>query len=358
MILIKGNEKITKLMNQWYIAMRSQSLLSVQNLKIDVEGLMKDIEKDDTLSIYYKLLEFRYDLMENNMPKLDRGILELEEASGDKVLKYYYHFFTAIYFTKIGRYSDAKKNFNLAEELIVNSPDELEVAEFTYQFAIFNYYTYQPLNAMNYVVKAKNLYLAEEGYEGCIALCENIMGLASTSLKQYELAEEHFITALDIATKQNYVTLALKIRHNLGLLYSDQNIPELAINHLSKSLESSCKTMFLLAKEYAQLNKESTALTYIEKGLELCREQGNKEYVHHLSILNARVRQRKIEEFDCVVRSGIRYFEEEELWHFVQKYAEEMANKYYYEGNHLKVSEYFHIGYHAKQEMEKRGALK
>ena len=59
------------------------------------------------------------------------------------------------------------------------------------------------------------------------------------------------------------------IRHNLGLLYSDQDMPQLAINYLSKSLQGSCKTMYLLAKEHMKLGNTNEATEYIEKAYKL-----------------------------------------------------------------------------------------
>ncbi|WP_255291810.1 response regulator aspartate phosphatase [Bacillus wiedmannii] len=42
MIVAKGNEKITKLMNDWYKAMRCQKLLKATNLRSDVEKLIDE----------------------------------------------------------------------------------------------------------------------------------------------------------------------------------------------------------------------------------------------------------------------------------------------------------------------------
>ncbi|MGR5965105.1 response regulator aspartate phosphatase [Bacillus cereus] len=51
-------------MNDWYKAMRSQKLLKAKNLRSDVEKLIDEMEQDQTLLIYYSLLEFRYNLFD------------------------------------------------------------------------------------------------------------------------------------------------------------------------------------------------------------------------------------------------------------------------------------------------------
>lgn len=107
MIVAKGNEKITKLMNDWYKAMRSQKLLKAKNLRSDVEKLIDEMEQDQTLLIYYSLLEFRYNLLINNTSCLVKPGEHIEGSTTD-MLNYYYYLFNAIHAMKIGQYSDAK----------------------------------------------------------------------------------------------------------------------------------------------------------------------------------------------------------------------------------------------------------
>ncbi|MFJ8526851.1 hypothetical protein [Bacillus sp. NPDC094106] len=217
---MKANEKITKLMNDWYKAMRSQKLLQAKNLRTEVKILLDEMEQDQTLLIYYSLLEFRYNLLVNNTANLVKPGDHIEESTID-MLNYYYYLFNAIHSMKIGQYSDARSYYHKAETLLSLIPDELEQAEFNYQYALFNYYLFQPLNTITYGNKAKEIYSKEVEYDINIASCNNILGLASTSLRQYELAEEYFLSALDTASKQDQKQLAFMIRHNLGLLYSD-----------------------------------------------------------------------------------------------------------------------------------------
>ena len=62
-------------------------------------------------------------------------------------------------------------------------PDELEQAEFYYRFANFYLHTYQPLLAIQYVSKAKEIFSKHPGYENNTAGCENIFGLACCRYK-------------------------------------------------------------------------------------------------------------------------------------------------------------------------------
>lgn len=56
--------------------------------------------------------------------------------------------------------------------------------------------------AIKEATKAKEIFKKHAGYEATIALCDNLIGLACTHLKQFEEAEEHFITAINTFKNQ------------------------------------------------------------------------------------------------------------------------------------------------------------
>jgi len=355
-----GNEKVTGLLNDWYKAIRAQRLLQAQQLKEEVDSLIQDMEEDQTLLIYYALLEFRHKLLTNNVGDMEKSLKQIESVkeSSDEFLNYYYHFFRAIYLTKMGVYSDARDYFEKAEQLLQNVPDDIEKAEFNYRIAVFFYHLWKPIDAMNYAVKAQALFSKKKGYEINVASCKNIMGLASLTLKQYELAEEYLVSALAILKENNQERLVQKTRHNLGLMYADQKLPHVAIRYLTESEIDNCKTMYLLAREYIRLDMNDKAVEYIEKGIALCEEKNNEEYTHHLAILKVKVDSLGLEILEETICSGINYFKQENLWQYVQEYAEELAICFCEEGMDNQVSKYFRIAYEAKQEITKRGALK
>ncbi|HDX9614895.1 TPA: tetratricopeptide repeat protein, partial [Bacillus toyonensis] len=222
----------------------------------------------------------------------------------DTFLKYYHSFFKAIYSINIGDYTSAKEQYEEAETLLKNIPDELEIAEFNYMFGSFHYHIYQPLPAIKYTTKAKELFSKHEGYEIKVAACNNTLGLACTSLGQYESAEEHFLAALNTFNKHDEDKLSAKVKHNLGLLYADQNLSELAIKYLNGSLVNNQKTLFLLAQEYFKLNYKNAVTLHIEKGLKI----SNEEYNHHFNILKGLNDNISTDELEEIILAGICYF--------------------------------------------------
>ncbi|ASL63722.1 hypothetical protein MRP26_09510 [Bacillus sp. CCB-MMP212] len=64
------------------------------------------------------------------------------------------------------------------------------------------------------------------------------------------------------------------------------------------------------------------------------------------------------EELELAISKGISFFNEVGLWQYVQEYAEKLAVKYHEEGNSIKSSEYFYLGYKEKEKGFQKGALK
>nr|WP_272513769.1 tetratricopeptide repeat protein [Bacillus cereus] len=128
-----------------------------------------------------------------------------------------------------------------------------------------------------------------------VASCETALGTARIFLKQFEKAEEHFNRSIALLQKHNEEKLILIVRHNLGLLYATQNLSKLAIRHLSEVTEKNIahfKAVFLQAREHYKLRKtnivkELIVKELIEKGLAVCMELGNEEYVYHFNILRS-----------------------------------------------------------------------
>lgn len=58
-----SNEKITKLLNDWYQAMIAQRVLQSENIKEDIESKINYIKEDQTILMYYALLNARYSLL-------------------------------------------------------------------------------------------------------------------------------------------------------------------------------------------------------------------------------------------------------------------------------------------------------
>ena len=342
-------EDITKLLNDWYVEMRSRYVIKARKLKEEIDKKINNIEPDQEILIYYSLLDFRYKMLIGNYKHhLDEDLVISEDT--DKFLQYYYHFFKFIYATEIGNYSNAKKHCECAEKLLEFIPDEAEKAEFNYRASVFYYYIDQCVETINYASKAKQFFSKNAGYEVKLAFSENSLGMAYTAIREFDLAEKHLIAALNILQELNEKSLILKVKYNLGLLYADQNFSELAIRYLSESFEDEekdYKTMFLLAREHLKIGKKEEVTTFIEKGLKAC----NKEYIHHFNILKSMNEESPLEQLEEITKDAIEYFKNEDLWHYVKNYAKELAIRLFDKNNYKKSSEYFILSYKAEEKL-------
>ncbi|MCM3738134.1 tetratricopeptide repeat protein [Bacillus cytotoxicus] len=364
------NEKITQLLNEWYIEIRSRQINNAHRLKeqIDVQiKRLKEEEKesmqDQNLLLYYCLLDFRYNYLIDNLgvSKDSFNTIESFDVPTDNFLSYYYHFFKAIHYDAIGNHILAKNHYYKAESLLQYIPDEVEKAEFYYKLGYSYYDNQQGLQAIKEVTKAKDMFSNHTGYEINIAFCDNMLGLACTYLREWELAEEHYTAAMDQFQKIGEEKFILMVRHNLGWMYATQNLSELAIRYLSEVVEKSpnhYKAIYVKAKEHYKLKEHRIAAELIERGLVISNELHQEEYQHRNIILKTLNNNSPTKELEKVVLAGIEYFEREELYDNVQEYYEVLGVKCYEEDQHVIASKYFYLGMQAKRKSFEKGALK
>ncbi|AIK40335.1 hypothetical protein COM13_22590 [Bacillus pseudomycoides] len=362
-VKVKGNEQIKELLNNWYQEIRSRNINNAHCLKEEIDTLIPNKKADSSLLLYYYLLDFGYNYLVDNLSISKNSFDKIEsfDMPTDNSLAYYYHFYKAIHSNAIGNYNLAKEHYDKAEVLLNHISDELEQAEFYYNLATYHYHIYQALLAIKYGTKARDIFSEHTGYELKTAYCDNLLGLACTHLREFELAEEYFITAMGTFQKQENEKAILLVRHNLGLMYASQNISSSAIRYLSEVVEKKphhYKAIFVKAKEHVKLKEEEIASQLIEKGLTICNDLGNKEYQYRFTILREMNKKSPAEKLEKGVLAGMDYFKTERLWEYVQEYTEALAVQFHNEGNFEQGSKYFYLSYEAKKEIFKKEALK
>ncbi|NKW92512.1 aspartate phosphatase [Bacillus toyonensis] len=366
-MIILNNEKVTKLLNEWYKVILSKQITKATRMKEEVDEKIsvlmveqnRDLQ-DQNLLLYYSLLDYSYKVLINKsyVTRSDFDAVEkLTTKTIDEYLKYYYHFYKAVHNTMIANYMEAMEQFEEAERLLEYIPNEIEKAEFNYKLGELYYHLQQPLLTIKHVMKAKDIYKKHEDYVINQIECDTILGLASVTLSQFEQGEELFVRCLDMAKKHNCTRLITLIQYNLGFLYAKQGISATAIRHLMdvyKSERPYHKTVFLLAREHFKVNEIEQAQEFLTQGFELA----DVEYTHHLRILRAQYDENYKQNLETTMADGLDYFESQKLYGFMEEYAGILAKKLYQEGNHEKASQYFNISYDAKELLQKGSALK
>ncbi|WP_095022069.1 Rap family tetratricopeptide repeat protein [Bacillus thuringiensis] len=362
-IAVKGNEQILGLLNDWYVEIRARRISNAHRLKEEIDDKMQNIEEDQNLLLYYSLLDFRHQYVIDNLGVSTSSFDKVEsfEIPSNNTLTYYYHFFKAIHASGTGSYKVAKEHFDQAEKLLELINDDVEKAEFYYKLGAFHFDICDSLVSFQYTTKAKEMFLAHVDYERNVGFCENLLGLACINLKEWSLAEEHFAAAMDKFQKVGEDKFIIMVRHNLGWMYSKQNLSSLAIRYLSEVIEKSSnhyKAMYAKALEHYKLDERDVAAELIENGLNISKKLNQEEFIHRYLILQELNNASPTQILETVVLAGIDYFEREGLYEDVQESYETLGTKFYDEKNHHAASKYFHLGLKAKRKFFEEGALK
>lgn len=361
----KSNKQLMELLHEWYEEIRLYHVKEAKQIYLQVKERLKEIETDQYVSFYYSLLNFRYKVLVDGMSITKDSFNQIEKLPNIKeefsFLAYYYYFFKAIHSTILANYTEAKTHYEKAEELLIDILDDVEKAEFEYRFSTYCYQSYQPFEAIQHVVKAKEIYRNHGGYEINIALCDNVYGLACIDLREFERAEECLNTVIDVFKKYDEEQLLLRVRSNLGWLYNIQDLYPLAIRQSSEiinTIPNHFKALFVLARAYYKLESVETAKAYIKQGIQYTNESGNEEYKHRFAVLNELITELPRIKLEKVVTDAISYFEKEDMWDCVKEYAEILALQFYEANNHVKASKYFYISNNADKKHLRKGALK
>ncbi|WP_176552216.1 aspartate phosphatase [Bacillus cereus] len=366
-VQLQGNEQVTKLFNDWYVAMLKQDVSQATSLRHEAKELTnvlknKSISQLQTqdLLLYYSLLDFKYKVLtdDTNISANEFEAIECHYREGlDNKLAFHYYSCKAMHNTLLGNYIEAGECFNSAEQLLQYIHNEFEQAEFYYEFGVLCYHIQQPLLTIKHVLKAKEIYIRHSSYVINQIECDVTLGLASITLNQFEQAEEYFIKCLELASKHKNDRLATLIRYNLGFLYAKQNLSDTAIRYLTEVYQEEKpfhKTLFLLAQEHFKLSQIKEANVYWEEGIKLA----DIEYTHHYRIIQAIYDVNHRESLETTITNGVKYFEEQQLYGFIEEYVGYLAKHFYNSGDATKASKYFNISYDAKQILTKRSSLK
>ncbi|PGA90247.1 S9 family peptidase [Bacillus toyonensis] len=354
-------EQMKHSLDDWYRVMLQQYIEKATEMKEEIDSKISGLEVDQDVLLYHALLNFRYDALVDWISVREDSFDKVEsfEIPTEGFLAYYYHFFKGFHCTLISNYNEAKEQYEQAEKLLKYIVDPIEHAEFNYRMGNFHYHSYQQINAIDYLKKTKEDFMKQSGYEINFALCENILGLCYVDLNQFELAEEIFNNSLNVFQQIDHEKYILMVRNNLGLLYANQNLSELAIRHLSevtKKAPNHFRALYLEADEYLKIKEFEKASAIISKGLHICNQLKNQEYQYRFMVLNEM--NTNIDALEEVVIAGISYFEREELFDCIQEYTERLADKFYDINNHEKASKYYRMSKEARQKQMTKGALK
>lgn len=157
-VQLQGNEQITKLFNDWYLAMLKQDVSQATNLKHEIEEKELNFEEDENLALYYSLLNFRFKVLTDGLSITKDSFNKIDSYSipANHQLSYYYHLFKAIHATLTTNYNLAGEYYEKAGKLLVNAIEDLEKVNLIIEW-LFSTITFtSQLKLLNMQPKRKN----------------------------------------------------------------------------------------------------------------------------------------------------------------------------------------------------------
>ncbi|GGE45881.1 hypothetical protein GCM10011391_25920 [Pullulanibacillus camelliae] len=147
--------------------------------------------------------------------------------------------------------------------------------------------------------------------------------------------------------------------HDLGLLYSKQNLPKAAIHWLLESYktgEQFYKTPILLCQEYCKLNELDKAREWYNKAMVLCEEVNDTLHIALLKVLYGIYIDRG--NIENTLQEGIQFFIENKSWEYTQDFALLLANYYKDRSRYQEAMIYFEKVFDAQRKIFELEALK
>ncbi|MBG9832031.1 tetratricopeptide repeat protein [Bacillus wiedmannii] len=361
-VQLKGNEQLNELLNEWYLAIRSRNLNKAVQFNENIKPRARDFHYSNDLSLYYALIQFRYNVFINRFGVTEASFKDIDSfpTPDNGIMSYYYHLFKSMYYTAIGNYNKAEEHLIITESKLIYCTDKLDIAEFHYTFGSMLHRDFQLISSIQHIQKAQETFLGFEHCELNIAFCNNILGLSWAHLKKYEQAEKYYKRALNTFYDLKEDGHILMVKHNLGLMYSEQNKPSLAIQCLAEvnqKISNNFRALFIEARELSKLKRHQDASERIERGLNICIDLKNKEYPLHFEILKGINDNIPALALEPLIQKALNYFTSNNLLNYTLEYKELLAHKYLDELNHLKACEFFQAASKTRNEIQKKGGL-
>ncbi|MGP4081481.1 response regulator aspartate phosphatase [Pseudalkalibacillus sp. R45] len=360
-VMVSSNE-MTDLLNSWYVEIRDRNVEKATSLKEEIDEKINNMEENQNLLLYYSLLTFRYQMTRSDdLEELDAMVSQFDQDKNemDDMIDYYYHFFKGIHQYKQKRYEEALSSFHFAEKNLNSIPDPIETAEFHYKLASVYSQHMKILQSIQHTYKALEIFQQNEHYRLRTADCKNLLGTNHILLGNYEQANYHLNKALEYAQHvQCRETESISLQ-NLGWMYSRMGNPNEAIEYLTKSLEwmeeekqyhYQIKTMYIMAKQYFNLDEISDALYWVDRCTDICRHNQDSEYLSKLKILKSK-HTMELSDYMNVLKDEISFFLDKKYWGNLEEFSHDLAKYYEKERNIRDAMKYYKLVIHAKNKL-------
>lgn len=296
------SEVIASKLNEWCSMIRKNQVTDAEFLKSEIQRELDDMEEDQTVLVYYSLLELRHQMMLNDLKPattvdISRSLSEIEvnmkNNQVDEMINYYFWFFKGMYEFKQKNYNQAITCYKIAEKKLAYVKSEEEKAEFHYKLSEIYYHLRQNYLSMNYASLALETFKAYETLKEKAIYCYFIIAGNQVDSMRYEEALENLTKALEEAKQTKNNLLIASALFNLGNCHFYLNEFSEALKHIEKSLfifknnnsPYIPKALFQMMYVCLKQEKKNDALKLYEQGIEFAKKFNDQEHEAQLGIL-------------------------------------------------------------------------
>lgn len=283
--------KFKKLLTDIYIAINNKESSIVYSLWNNLNELKNNILDSDLINSYY-LISFRYYLFISNLDlarNVEKKINKLKKTF-TKQHYFQYYYFKGLYFSLNQNYLEGITNFLKAKNLQVEIQNK--DINLTCHLALTYSQNFNSPLAIQYGLEALDNFQNELNLKR-IAECHTILGINLTRVGDFDKALNHYNKVLKVASTYNDHKIFSKTLHNIGYMYSIKKDSTRAIEHYQRSLEYKkveepmyVNTVYYLALELIRNKESRKALEWIEKGIDISKNNEEKKtYFLKLTLL-------------------------------------------------------------------------
>lgn len=285
-------------MNEWYRAIENYEVEKSHQLQKEIKLLLNHMEEDQTVLLYYSLLDFRMRLNDENPEQKEKATKTLKSIDHNEeqltgILNYYYWVFKGMYEFKGHNYSAAISCYKVAEKRVEELNDDIEKAEYYYKLSHLYYELNYTSLSINYAESAIAIYQCHPEYLINHFFCKNIIALNMLDDFKFDKAMDTFWEANDLVKDYNDQRLKAIVNINIGIGYMKQELFDRAEPYFQKSLalflqlndHYTPKAFFNLFESYVKLGKEKLAESIYKKGIENAMFWGDKEFIAKINLV-------------------------------------------------------------------------
>jgi len=234
-----GYDVVALKVNDWYTEIKKGNVTDAEFLKKEIEGLIEEMEENQTVLLYYSLIEFRHQIMLSYLkPKIASPELldmwegikdqkekvdcdENEKNQMDHLIEFYFWYFKGVHYFREYRVDKAINCYKTAEKVLEKLEDDNEKTEFYFSLAEAYYHMDQQQISLIYANKALDILLNQQLMDEKIARCYSVIGGNFLSKRQFDEALKYFEKSNIYAKNTKNEYLIASTIFNLGKCYAE-----------------------------------------------------------------------------------------------------------------------------------------